>query len=400
MNILHIATKDSGGAGIAGLRIHQALKQCSNKNINSKALLLWNNNTQDLNANSVILYEEQFKIGKKMGDYLSYGLNRLFNPTLFSKRWIKNNHYTSFYYPENHSLIQWADIIHLHWVNGFVNPFRFIKKVKKPIVWTFHDMTPFTGGNCYESGIFKNNLNLFDSYLSKKTKLFSEHKNIYGHATTNEFMKLAVNKYKTIKQEKCFSIPHPLNTESYQYIDKKKARILLNIETTKKTLLFVAADANNERKGARFLLNKNIFKEYFVIIVGQKNSAFEKIKNCIQLGYLTQEQLQLAYSAADFFVTPAIEEAFGQTAIEALYCGTPIIAFKTAGAKQIIIENENGVIADDISSSELFNAIQKADNIAFDYKEISRKAKEIYAPNIIADQLLKSYQTILANYNG
>src|SRR5690606_19277121 len=48
-----------------------------------------------------------------------------------------------------HQDVKSADIIHLHWVNhSFLSPkyLEELRKLNKPIVWTFHDSNAFTGG--------------------------------------------------------------------------------------------------------------------------------------------------------------------------------------------------------------------------------------------------------------
>ena len=42
-----------------------------------------------------------------------------------------------------------ADIIHLHWVQGEMLSIREISEIKKPIIWTFHDMWPLCGCEHY-----------------------------------------------------------------------------------------------------------------------------------------------------------------------------------------------------------------------------------------------------------
>lgn len=49
-----------------------------------------------------------------------------------------------------HPLYQWADIINLHWVAYFLDYPTFFKRNTKQIIWTLHDMVPFSGGNHYE----------------------------------------------------------------------------------------------------------------------------------------------------------------------------------------------------------------------------------------------------------
>ena len=44
-----------------------------------------------------------------------------------------------------------ADVVNLHWVGGSTSSVSEISYLKKPIVWTMHDMWPFSGAEHYES---------------------------------------------------------------------------------------------------------------------------------------------------------------------------------------------------------------------------------------------------------
>jgi glycosyltransferase involved in cell wall biosynthesis len=54
---------------------------------------------------------------------------------------------------------------------------------------------------------------------------------------------------------------------------------------------------------------------------------------------VSQEKLPLYYSAADVLIVPSIhEEGFGRVILEALSCGTPVIASKRGGITEAIDE--------------------------------------------------------------
>jgi len=57
-----------------------------------------------------------------------------------------------------------------------------------------------------------------------------------------------------------------------------------------------------------------------------------------------QEDLPLYYSAADVLVVPSYYESFGLVAVEALACGTPVIAARVGGLPTIIRDGENGLL--------------------------------------------------------
>ncbi|MDH5382534.1 MAG: glycosyltransferase, partial [Cyclobacteriaceae bacterium] len=149
MKIIHLTTSTSGGAGIATVRLHHALLECG---VNSSILCL--KSTWPFPRN-VIQYTESNPLVKR----LWYRLKRLIFKNsvqvygskaamLSSQMEIFTLPYSNFK-PEKHPSIISADIIHLHWVAGFIDYLSFFRSINKPVVWTFHDMNPFLGGVHY-----------------------------------------------------------------------------------------------------------------------------------------------------------------------------------------------------------------------------------------------------------
>lgn len=74
----------------------------------------------------------------------------------------------------------------------------------------------------------------------------------------------------------------------------------------------------------------------------------EKLENVILTGFLNQQEMPLAYSAADVFVLPSREnEPWGLVVNEALMAGLPVIVSKTVGsAKDMVRDGWNGFVVD------------------------------------------------------
>ena len=85
-------------------------------------------------------------------------------------------------------------------------------------------------------------------------------------------------------------------------------------------------------------LSKRLPENYKIVIVGTNDTVDATLPKEIISIHRTNNQKELAeiYSAADLFVNPTRQEAFGLVNIEALACGTPVITFNTGGSPECI----------------------------------------------------------------
>ncbi len=75
------------------------------------------------------------------------------------------------------------------------------------------------------------------------------------------------------------------------------------------------------------------------------------------LGRRDQESLPYYYSAADVVVMPSLYESFGMAALEAMACGTPVVASDVGGLSYLVRDGETGFLVPRGSPRALSNTL-------------------------------------------
>jgi D-inositol-3-phosphate glycosyltransferase len=167
--------------------------------------------------------------------------------------------------------------------------------------------------------------------------------------------------------EKIGVVPCGVNMELFRPVDKAAARQSLGLKD-EKILLFVGRI--DPLKGIGQLLKtvpllENRENIRLIVIGGDENSRAEVEelkKSAAKLGIgdrvtfqglIKQDRLPLYYSAADVCVVPSYYESFGLVPLEALACGTPVVATDVGDLKNIIRQGETGCIVTDNAPEKL-----------------------------------------------
>ena len=177
--------------------------------------------------------------------------------------------------------------------------------------------------------------------------------------------------YYDAQPEKVCVVPCGVNMELFRTIDKTEARQKLGLGD-EKILLFVGRidplkGIDNLIKTIPLLKNEGNLK--LVVVGGDENSRAELeglkkltaslgIRELVDFrGLVKQEQLPYYYSAADVCVVPSYYESFGLVPLEALACGTPVVATDVGDLKYIIKQGETGYILPNNSPEKLAEGI-------------------------------------------
>lgn len=92
------------------------------------------------------------------------------------------------------------------------------------------------------------------------------------------------------------------------------------------------------------------------------------------LGKISDEELKSVYQKAKALIFPQLED-FGIVPLEAMACGTPVIAFKRGGALETVTENVSGLFFEQQNQDSLVEAIHRFEKKKWDPVEVSRSVE-------------------------
>jgi len=319
-----------------------------------------------------------------------------------------------------HPLVKEADIIHLHWINqGFLSlkNIRQLVELGKPIVWTMHDMWPCTGichhareCNNYQTAC-KNCFYLqHPSGKDLSSKIFRKKKQLYKQAnisfvSCSEWLNRRASAGALLTGNPAITIPNPIDTKTFQPLDKIASRKKLGLPVDKKLLLFSAVNLNDYRKGYSFLAKALLQmtaqgSDMELVLVGNsKNKLPELPLKVNHIAFVSNEtDMAKVYNAVDLYVTPSLEENLPNTIMEAMACGTPCVGFNTGGIPEMIDHKINGYVAAYKSAEDLAAGIRwillEADYAALSEKAVE-KVRSHYAEWIVAAEYAEVYKSAL-----
>jgi len=316
--------------------------------------------------------------------------------------------------------VQEADIINLHWVNGVFDCKRAPSSMAgKPIVWTIHDMNPFTGG-CHYAG----DCDRYKMSCGKCPQLGSEKEhdlsNIVWKKRNDAYPLLNVHIVSPSKWlAKCASesnlfsrfpvsvIPNGFPIDKFKPYPQKEAREFFGIEMSTNVILFGADSVVNKRKGFVYLLkalNNIICSEKQNILLITFGHIPDNIMINIQypvknFGHVSEKQLSIIYSMADLFVITSLEDNLPNTVLESMACGTPVVGFNIGGIPDMIEHKETGYLAksknvDDLAKGISWILSSSEETKSKLSKQCRKKAEELYALEIQANNYRRLYEEL------
>jgi glycosyltransferase involved in cell wall biosynthesis len=294
-----------------------------------------------------------------------------------------------------------------------------------PLVWSLHDLIPITGG-CHYPGECDHFIRECGNCPQQRRpgprddtyKFFRIKDHCYAgknlHLVGNsEWTTSQIRRSRLAKHARSIhTIHYGLNVEEYKPVEKLCARRALGISDDRFVVGFACSDFSEERKGASLLLEAlKILSAQKILLLTFGAGKWPRASGIepMQLGTLSSPPLQcLFYSALDVFAMPSRVETFGNVAMEAMACETPVIAYAAGGLTDVVADRETGLLEAEIGSiSGLARMLQwmwqhpaerQAMGVAARRRVIAHFIDDLMARRYseLYEQLLAGYETRLA----
>jgi glycosyltransferase involved in cell wall biosynthesis len=120
-------------------------------------------------------------------------------------------------------------------------------------------------------------------------------------------------------------------------------------------------------------------------------------------GIKDRNQLAQLFALADVFVSASLMETYGLTLVEAMACGTPVVAFRVGGIPEAVPDNQAGLLCIPQDGAELLATVEKLRNSTQLRKRFGNAGSELVlarnAKNQFAGQFAQIYRDCVNRVN-
>ena len=291
-----------------------------------------------------------------------------------------------------------------------------IARIRKPIVWTLHDMWAFCGAEHYtidhrwRDGYLRDNRPAHESGFDLNRHTWQLKRNHWRRplqiVCPSHWLADCVRTSALMHDWPVAVVPNTIDTHRWQPIEQRLARQLLGLPQDCPLLLFGAMGGGNDpRKGIdlllaalALLLSEPSLQTLQLVVFGQlaPQSPPQLGFPVHYIGHLHDDlSLRALYSAADAIVIPSRQDNLPNTGLEAHACGTPVVAFNTGGLPDIVLDRVTGALAQPFEPASLAAAIRWVLEDSQRRRALGAAAREraeqLWAPARVAGQYAEVY---------
>ena len=304
-----------------------------------------------------------------------------------------------------------VDLVHLHWTQHAFLSLRTLEDLCKlglPIVITLHDYWWAQGIEQMETkpGELSAPLRRLDRQVRQRKAELMAHYPIHW-VTVSSSLANEVSRSSIVPRLGISTIGNVLSAQYYQQAQMRETNA--TNEQALYQILFVATRVDDPIKGWSYLtaamqqlteLAGEQRAQMQLTLVGtlSDRTLLKQIPIPVRhLGSISDaERLRSLYSESSVLISTSERESFGQTLLEALACGTPVIARDSGGPADIVTDGVNGTLVAHDTPQEMATALWQHFTGATEYQsEACRASAQHFAPTAIAQQYAQLYDQLI-----
>lgn len=304
-----------------------------------------------------------------------------------------------------------VDLVHLHWTQHAFLSLRTLEELCKlglPVVITLHDYWWAQGIEqmATKPGELSAPLRRLDRQVRQRKAELMAHYPIHW-VTVSSSLANEVSRSSIVPRLGLSTIGNVLSAQYYQQAQMRETNA--TNEQALYQILFVATRVDDPIKGWSYLtaamqqlakLAGEQRAQMQLTLVGtlSDRTLLKQIPIPIRhLGSISDaERLRSLYSESSVLISTSERESFGQTLLEALACGTPVIARDSGGPADIVTDGVNGTLVAHDTPQEMATALWQHFTGATEYQsEACRSSAQRFAPTAIAQQYAQLYNQLI-----
>ena len=304
-----------------------------------------------------------------------------------------------------------VDLVHLHWTQHAFLSLRTLEELCKlglPVVITLHDYWWAQGIEqmATKPGELSAPLRRLDRQVRQRKAELMAHYPIHW-VTVSSSLANEVSRSSIVPRLGISTIGNVLSAQYYQQAQMRETNA--TNEQALYQILFVATRVDDPIKGWSYLtaamqqlaeLAGEQRAQMQLTLVGtlSDRTLLKQIPIPVRhLGSISDaERLRSLYSESSVLISTSERESFGQTLLEALACGTPVIARDSGGPADIVTDGVNGTLVAHDTPQEMATALWQHFTGATEYQsEACRASAQHFAPTAIAQQYAQLYDQLI-----
>jgi glycosyltransferase involved in cell wall biosynthesis len=162
-------------------------------------------------------------------------------------------------------------------------------------------------------------------------------------------------------------IPPGIDTTVFERRDKQLCRKQLDLPADAFVIVTGGASLNDANKNVPWLLEQLArlpdLESVIVLVFGEGNLRVpDRLNARFTGGIRDRHDLAQLFAAADVFASASLMETYGLTLVEAMACGTPVVAFQVGGIPEAAPDGQGAILCAPQDGAALIEAISRLRN--------------------------------------